>query len=142
MFSELNDGQWNLMVTVKEGNGTVILMPAGEEKGAVKSPIRFTGTLGELDAQLPQMLTTVMAKRQSLQEQLDEQLKAAEAEAKASAPRRRHPGERLVPNQPGPQPRRRPRKVRRQRRKRARSTFSEAMNERTSHDHEVHVRRR
>ena len=87
MFSELNDGQWNLMVTVKEGNGTVILIPSGEEKGAVKSPIRFTGTLGELDAQLPQMLTTVMAKRSSLQEQLDEQLKAAEAEAKANAPR-------------------------------------------------------
>jgi PRTRC genetic system protein E len=87
MFSELNDGQWNLVVTVKEGNGTVILMPAGEEKGAVKSPIRFTGTLGELDAQLSQMLTTVMAKRTSLQEQLDEQLKAAEAEAKASAPK-------------------------------------------------------
>jgi PRTRC genetic system protein E len=87
MFSELNDGQWNLVVTVKEGNGTVILIPSGEEKGAVKSPIRFTGTLGELDAQLPQMLTTVMAKRSSLQEQLDEQLKAAEAEAKASAPK-------------------------------------------------------
>ncbi|MEB8475577.1 MULTISPECIES: PRTRC system protein E [Acidithiobacillus] len=109
MFSELNDGQWNLMVTVKEGNGTVILMPAGEEKGAVKSPIRFTGTLGELDAQLPQMLTTVMAKRQSLQEQLDEQLKAAEAEAKASAPKKAASGgktgsESTRPATPAPAP--------------------------------------
>lgn len=109
MFSELNDGQWNLMVTVKEGNGTVILMPAGEEKGAVKSPIRFTGTLGELDAQLPQMLTTVMAKRQSLQEQLDEQLKAAEAEAKASAPKKAASGgktgsESTKPATPAPAP--------------------------------------
>ncbi|MDD5278694.1 PRTRC system protein E [Acidithiobacillus sp.] len=83
MFSNINDGKWNMILEIKEGNGTVILIPG--EGSKLTTPVRFTGALGELDAKLPEMLATTMAARSSLEEQMASQKAALDAEAKAKA---------------------------------------------------------
>ena len=81
MFSELNEGEWNLRVTKKADTVTVILIATG---GSVKTPVRFTGDAAELDQKLPELLGSVMAEHKSLEEQAAAAKAAAKAAAEAS----------------------------------------------------------
>lgn len=78
MFKELNEGEWNLRITKKADEVTVILIPTG---GSVQTPVRLTGTAAELDQKLPELLGGIMVERQSLEDQAE----AAKAAAKTAA---------------------------------------------------------
>lgn len=78
MFKEINEGEWNLRITKKADEVTVILIPTG---GSVQTPVRLTGTAAELDQKLPELLGGIMVERQSLEDQAE----AAKAAAKTAA---------------------------------------------------------